>query len=183
MKRLFHFKYPKIFLFLLAIVLAYYLFKTPWIIELFSKIDEFNYFGVFIFGVLFSLGFTAPFSVGFFVTLNPENILITGLIGGLGAMISNILIFHFIRFSFKDEIEELENEEISKEVDSIITKTFGTKIKHYLIYAFAGFAIASPLPNEVGDLMMASIKRINALTLAVISFILSTIGIIVLLWI
>ncbi len=165
------------------IILSYYLFKTPWVVEFFSKIDSSNYLGVFISGILFSLGFTAPLSVGFFVTLNPENILLAGLIGGLGAMLSNMFIFHFIKFSFEDEILELEDEELSKEVGLIITKTFGTRIKHYLIYAFAGFVIASPLPNEIGDLMMASIKKINSWMLALISFVLSTIGIIVLLWI
>ena len=60
-------------------------------------------------------------------------------------------------------------------------KDFGRKIKTYLMYALAGFLIASPLPNEVGDLMLAGLTHVKTKILIILSFILSTIGIIILL--
>jgi uncharacterized membrane protein YdjX (TVP38/TMEM64 family) len=184
MKRLFKLKYPKILALLITIILAYFIFSNQIIKDFMANLSAYNlsYLGIFIAGLLFSFGFTAPFSAGFFITLNPSNIWLAGIIGGLGAMCSDLLIFKLIRFSFKDELKKLKKEKISKEIENLVNKTLGNKIRIYIMYAIAGITIASPLPDEAGVIMLAGLTRIKPKILALISFILNTAGILVLLY-
>jgi len=91
-------------------------------------------------------------------------------------------IFSFIRVSFEDEFNKLRKTKLIRSIGKVIEKSLGKKLKAYLMYIFAGFIIASPLPDEIGVIMLAGLTRINARILAVLSFILNTIGILVLLW-
>lgn len=180
---IFKFRYPKIMLLVIMIILSYFIFTNPLISNYLSKLGSLGYLGVFIGGVLFAFGFTAPFSVGLFISLNPSNIWIAGIIGGFGALISDLLIFKFIKVSFKDEFNRLGKTKILKNIQSIIQNNFGERIKVYLMYVFAGILIASPLPDEIGVVMLAGLTRINLKILAILSFILNTLGIIIILYI
>ncbi|MEM4271920.1 MAG: hypothetical protein QXD13_02445, partial [Candidatus Pacearchaeota archaeon] len=88
-------RYPKITLFLIAIIAAYFIFSNPKVADFVSRLHEYSYLGVFIAGVFFTFGFTTPFAAGFFIALNPSNIWLAGIIGGCGAMIGDTLIFKF----------------------------------------------------------------------------------------
>jgi len=180
-KRLFNFKYPKIMLFVLAIVLAYILFGNPFIQDSISHLGALRYFGIFIAGVFFAFGFTAPFSIGFFITLNPSNIWIAGIIGGFGALVSDLIIFNTIRISFKDEFKRLRNSKSFVKIKVLINRSLNERVKVYLMYAFAGILIASPLPDEIGVTMLAGLTKISTKMLATISFFLNTLGIVILL--
>lgn len=175
------FDYPKLAGLVVAIIAAYFIFSNPQIAGYVSKLSGWGYLGVFIAGMFFTFGFTTPFSIGFFITLNLENIWLAGILGGFGAMLGDLFIFKFIRFSFMDEFERLENTQIMKNVSSLIERTVGHKIKIYLAYLFAGIIIASPLPDEAGIILLAGLTKIRANLLAIISFIFNTLGILVLL--
>ncbi len=175
------FHYPKLAIFCIALAAAYFVFSQPLITALFSGLGDLSYFGVFIGGMIFSYGFTAPFAAGLFITINPQNIWLAGLIGGFGAMVSDMFIFGFIRFSFSDEFEQFERTRFAKQINSIITHTFGGRIKAYLTYVLAGFLIASPLPDEAGIILLAGLTKIKPVHLAAVSFCLNTIGILALL--
>ena len=178
---LFKFRYLKLSLFVICIILAYILFKNPVIKNFVLSLENLSYMGVFIAGLFFSFGFTSPFSAGFFITLNTENIFLSGVLGGLGAMLADLFIFSLIRLSFKDEFLRLEKTKIVREVQNAIDKTIGKKLEHYLMYAFAGILIASPLPDEVGVTMLAGLTKIKPGILCIISFVLNSLGIIILL--
>lgn len=186
---LFRFRYPKLVLFVVAIILSYLIFKNPNVDNFILGLGSLSYLGVLISGFLFSFGFTAPLSVGFFVTLNPDNLILNALIGALGAMISNMLIFGLIRISFKNEIfslekalkKDIERIRIMRETENFFNHLLGARIKHYFMYVFIGIIIASPIPNELGDALLAGMRKINIFVLAFLSFILSFIGIIILL--
>src|SRR3989338_9625415 len=107
MKKLFRFKYSKILFLFVMIVLSYLMFRNPSISSYLSHLGGLGYLGIFIGGILFAFGFTAPFSVGLFISLNPTNIWIAGIIGGFGALISDLLIFKFIKISFEDEFRKI----------------------------------------------------------------------------
>ena len=177
---LFGFRYPKTALLIITIIIACIIFKNPFINEFVGSLGNLSYFGVFIAGVLFAFGFTAPFAAGFFITLNPSNILAAGIVGGLGALLSDLFIFSFIRISFEDEFKRLGKTKLIKKTETSIERNFGKKLKNYLIYALAGFLIASPLPDELGVIMLAGLTKIKVDILAIISFILNTTGIIIL---
>lgn len=181
MKKLFKFKYPKIMLLLVMIVFSYFIFRNPSISNYLSHLGNLGYFGVFLGGILFAFGFTAPLSIGLFISLNPSNIWIAGIIGGFGALISDLLIFKFIKISFKDEFKRLSKTKTIKSIGFLIQRSLGVKIKVYLMYVFAGILIASPLPDEIGVIMLASLTKINFKILTIISFILNTLGILIIL--
>ena len=180
-KRLFHFKYPKLFIFILLIIFAYLIFHNPEISDLILKLEGLSYLGIFISGILLAFGFSAPFAIGFLIITNPSNIILASLIGGIGACLGDILIFNTIKFSFMNEFKELEREKTIKFIRKIVRGHIPTRIKHYLLYIFAGIFIASPLPDEVGVSMLAGLTTINPKILAIISFLLHTIVIFLLL--
>jgi len=175
------FKYPKIAVLILAIILAYIIFSNPSVSDFVSHLGNLSYLGVFIAGMLFTFGFTSPFAAGFFIILNPSNIWISGIIGGIGAVVSDLFIFNLIRVSFRDEFKRLGKTKLIKNTEKIIEKSLGHKIKTYLMYAIVGILIASPLPDEAGIIMLAGLTKIKVKTLAIVSFILNTIGILILL--
>lgn len=180
MKRLFRVKYPKIIAIILVIVISYLIFKSEAVQDYVVNMGDLSYLGVFLAGMLFAFGFSAPLAAGFFIILSPENIYLAALSAGAGAMLGDLLIFHIIRISFKGELEKLKNEKLIKEFDGWLEKDFGKTLTHYLIYAFAGLLIASPLPDEFGMIMMAGLTKIKAPILAIVCFVLHTIGLYIL---
>jgi len=171
------FKYPKLVLLVVSIIIAYFVFNSPVGQEFALDLDNLHYIGMFIAGILFALGFTAPFAVGFFIVSEEPNIFLAALIAALGALISNLLIFNFIKVSFRDELKRLERTHVIKEIEYLVEKEFNKKVRLYLLYIFAGILIASPLPDEVADTILGGFTKINPYVFAVLSFICSSIGI------
>ncbi len=178
---IYNFKYPKLAGLVVAIIAAYFLFSDPKVGAFMSQLGSWGLIGVFIAGLFFTFGFTTPFAIGFFLTLNPESIWLAGILGGFGALLGDLIIFKFARFSFMDEFKRLEHTKLIRSVSDLIDKTFGHKIKVYLLYTFAGIIIASPLPDEAGVIMLAGLTKIKTSVLALISFTFNTIGILIVL--
>lgn len=177
----FRYRYPKIFLLALSIISAYFIFKNPYVAAQLDTVSRFGYVGMFLAGMLFSFGFSAPFAVGFFIALQPQNLAIAAFIGGIGALCSDLLIFHFIKVSFEDEFNRLKKERPIKKMEEVIQKRLGYKISLYVMYFFAGILIASPLPDELGVTVLAGLTSVRTNILAVISFVLNTGGIYIIL--
>jgi len=148
-----------------------------------SNLQKLNYVGMGIAGILFSLGFSAPFSVGFFIVSQPSSLLLATIIAGIGSVIGDMIIFKTIKFSFMEEFNELGNEKIVKTIGNAIKNNKSLLIRHYFLYIFAGILIATPLPDEIGVSMLAGLTTIKPLKLALISFILHCIGIFLILYI
>ena len=176
-KKMFILRFPKLFLLILSIVLAYLLFKNPEFISHINNLGKYSYFGVFFAGMLAALGFTTPFAIGFFMTTSIENIFLASIIGGLGAVLADYIIFKTIRLTFMDEFEEMEKTRIAHKIKKIFKENFSVRIRHYLVYIFAGIMIATPLPDEMGVTMLAGLTTIKPSVLSIFSFILHTLGI------
>jgi len=176
-KLLFGFKYPKLFLLIIAIVLAYIIFRNPSVSNFVASLGHLSYLGVFIAGIFLAFGFSAPFAVGFFIILNPENILLTVIIGAIGSMIADLIIFRFIRMSFMEEFKRLEKTKLARGIEHVIDWEFGHIIKSYLMYAFIGLLIASPLPDEAGIVMLAGLTKVKQHIVGLLCFVLHSIGI------
>ena len=181
MKRLFKFKYPKLVLLVILVIISYIVFRNPHVNILVQGLGNLDYIGLFIAGLLFSFGFTTPFAIGFFLISNPSNIYLAALIGGLGALISDFAIFKIIKFSFMDEFNLLQKTEPVRGIEKIMTSHLPSRIKLYFLYVFSGIIIASPLPDELGVTMLAGLSHIRASIFLLISLICNTLGILVLL--
>jgi len=181
MKRLLlKYNYPKLAVLIVLIVFAYSLFRIPQVNSFTSSLSA-SYISIFLAGMLFSFGFTTPFAVGFFLTLNPSNIWLVGIIGGFGALLSDLLIFNIIKFSLADEFNNLKKEYFIEEPEKLLKHTLGKTLMHYFLLALAGFVIASPLPDELGISLLAGLSNLKQYWLAIISLIFNTLGIIIML--
>ena len=181
-KRLVAFRYPKLFVLFLSIILTYYLFSQAPVSSFMTSIEN-NYFSIFVAGVFLSFGFLAPFGIGFFLSTQSQNIILPAVIAGFGAMAGDMLIFKTIKNFFIDEFKELERKKIIKKIEKIVEKNKNVLIRHYLLYVFAGIMIATPLPDEMGVSMLAGLTTIKPWRLAVISFILHTLAVLFILYI
>jgi hypothetical protein len=174
------FKYIKLTILAISIISAYYLFNQPFFEGLAENLNAQNSLGIFVAGILIAFGFTAPFSIGLFLISNVQNIFLSALIGALGALFADMLIFRIIKYSFTDEFEALRKTAAAKKLKHLERHLINPHIRHYLAYALAGLAIASPLPDEIGVTMLAGLNTINAKVLAIMSFMLHFIGILTL---
>ena len=177
MKRLFKFKYPKLFLLAAISILSFYLFSWSVVQNYIEELNSFSYVGIFIAGLFFSFGFSTPLAIGFFLVAKPDNLLYATLIGASGAMLMDLFIFKIIRFSFMEEFRRLERTKIIKEMSHFFSHHIIGKIKIYLLYFFAGVIIASPLPDELGVSMLAGLTAIKTRSLGIISFFMNSAGI------
>src|SRR3989338_7999878 len=171
------FKYPKFALFLVCVVFAYWLFSYSEFIGIEKVVVKLGLFGMFLAGMMFTYGFTTPIAIAIFIMSSPENIFIASLVAGVGALIGDMTIFSLVRYSFRDEVKLLSKEKIVLEIEETIPK----KIRKYLAILFAGFIIASPLPDEVGVSMLAGVTKISTKVFMVVSFVMNTLGILVML--
>ena len=171
-------KYPKFLLLFITFLIAYLLFSGRTDTKFHVFIVSLGYFGTFLVGMLFSYGFTAAPATAILLVLGKEqNIIAAGLIAGLGALLADWAIFKLIRHSFKDEIEKLSNERTIR----IMHEHIPSFAKKYLLPVFAGFIIASPLPDEIGVTLLAIHRQISAGAFSLISYTLNTAGIFVIL--
>jgi len=176
-----HWHYRNIIFIIISIIIAVYILTSPLIKSYIKTLGVYSYFGSLILGFFFAFGFTAaPATAALLLLAEGRNILIAGLIGGFGALLSDIIIFLFIRHSFADEIEQLKAEKMIKILEDIGRKVFGP-LYNYFLPTFVGFIIASPLPSEIGVALIATSKKISIKKFMLIAYLLHTLGIFIIL--
>ena len=171
-------EYPKLLLLLLTFIMAYIIFSGRTYPPFHNFLLTFGYLGTFLTGVLFVYGFTAaPATAILLILAKEQNIFIAAFAAGFGALLGDLIIFKFIRHTFADEFKKLSK---TKMLNYLNSKIPGL-LKKYFVLVLAGFIIASPLPDEIGVLILAASKSIPTKVFSIISFILNTAGIFVIL--
>ena len=155
-------KYPKLLLIAVTIIIAILLFyEARDYMPFHDFLLSMGYLGTFISGIFHAYGFTAaPATAILLVISEKQNLLLACLIAGFGALISDLLIFLFVKNALKDELNKLAHEPIMKEFEHEERKIFGKYYKH-IFPTFAGFLIASPLPTKMGVAIMARQRKIS----------------------
>lgn len=152
------YKYPKLSLFIVSVIIVYFLFSGLAYKPLHDTLTLMGYFGTFLAGLLYPYALTSAAGTGILlITAKEQNILLAGAIAGIGALISDILIFLFVKHGFGDEVKKLSQEAVVRTVNRWIPDS----VRVYLFAALAGILIASPLPTEIGIMLMASIKNMS----------------------
>jgi hypothetical protein len=117
-----------------------------------------GYFGTFLAGLLYPYALTSATGTGILLILSKtQNLLLAGAIAGVGALVSDSLIILFVKRGFGDEIQKLSQEKMVQTLNRLIPVSF----RVYLLATFAGILIASPLPTEIGIMLMTSIRNIS----------------------
>jgi len=175
-------KYPKIILMATLAFIAYGLFQDEGVQSFFHSLGDLGYISAFFGGMMFAFGFGAPFGVALLATIADDvNILFGAVVGGTGALISDYLLFKFIRITFQDEIDRFRDSKAFTMFNGMVKRRMPPRIAFYLSLGVAGFMIASPLPDEFGVTLLAGITTIRMRTFALIAFSLNTLGILVVL--
>ena len=171
-------KYPKLFLLAIAAFLAGGLFANEGVQSFFHSLGDLGYVSALIGGMLFAIGFGAPFGVAILATIADDvNIMIGAVVGGIGALATDYLLLRFIRLTFYDEIERLKKSGTFGFLQGLLVRRIPPKISFYISVGIAGIVIASPLPDEFGVAMLAGLATMRTRTFALICFALNTLGI------
>lgn len=180
-KHLHRLKHPKTLLLLATIILAYIIFRGRNFGPFHEFLVDLGYLGYLIAGGFYAYGFTAAPATAVLLAIAKEhNIFFGALIGGIGALVGDLIIFFLIKYPLKKELKSLEKEKVVKFLEKEENKVFG-KYKKYFLATFAGFLIATPLPTEIGIALMSSIKRMSLKKFVIIAYILHTLGIFIIL--
>lgn len=174
-------RYPKLTLYLIFIFSAYYFFTADSSSSYVSLFVNHGYWSIFLAGLLFSYGFTTPFSIGIFLLSDPPSVFLASLIAGFGAFLADLVIFAFIRFNMMDEFKRLQKTTPLKSFGSFFHKYVNVNLQKVILYIFAGFIIASPLPDEFGVVLLAGLSKAHPGIFAFVSFVFNTLGIFIML--
>lgn len=128
----------------------------------------------FAMGFLFSLTFTAAIATSVFILLSEttHNPYLIALIGGLGSMAANGILYKFFKEEIIEDIEILE----PKYAKRIAHKIMHSKLFVGLLPYIAALTLVSPLPDEIGIAMLAG-ANFKYTKFFLLSFGLHTIGI------
>ncbi|MEM4703642.1 MAG: hypothetical protein QXJ02_01025 [Candidatus Bathyarchaeia archaeon] len=164
-------KYPKLFLLFLSYVIAFILFVDRSYAPLHDTLVFFGYFGTCLAGFLYAYSFTAaPAAAILLILAREQKLFFAGLIAGFGALLSDLIIFHFVRSSFSGELQKLSEEKVVKVAQRMVPGS----IQKYLLVSLACFFIASPLPTEIGVTLLASIKNVTPKKFSIMAYVLHT---------
>jgi len=153
-----------------AIILA----KTDILVNILTATKELEIIGSFVAGLFFTSAFTtAPAIVTLAEIAQVNSIWIVAIYGALGAAISDLIIFKFLKDRFsKHLIELIEKKEGKKRIKHLLNlKNF-----KWLTFLIGGLIIASPLPDELGIALLGFSKIKQPLFIA-FSFVANFIGI------
>lgn len=164
-------KHRNLILLAASVIAAYYMFRSPAVTLFIEGLGDFGYPAAFMMGLFFSYGITTPpataalFDLG--TNLNP---FIIAAIGAIGSVISDFIIFKFVKDRLVYEIRLLsrEMENLTKPVSHLffweelrVRMWHGikkSKIWHILVPILAGLIIASPLPDELGAALFGAVR-------------------------
>lgn len=153
-------------LFVFGIVLVAIVLVIPGLRDVVFTIAESGPLGAFVTGILYTVGFTAPLATAMIIdTAQTTSPWMLGLLGGLGAMLYDLLIFVFIRrttsISFFEKIRE---------------RFLGRPAISWMLAGIGAFVIASPLPDELGSGLLG-LSKIPQKYFVPLSFVLNGLGI------
>jgi hypothetical protein len=162
-------KYPKLTLFIIIVILVYFLFSGLTYKPLHDVLIFLGYFGTFFAGLLYPYALTSAAGTGILLVLAKEqNIILAGVIAGVGALISDSFLFFFVKHGFSDEVQKLS----TKTVIRTVYRWIPDSVRLYLLVIFACVLIASPLPTEIGIMLLASMKNISVKKFVTLIFVL-----------
>ena len=154
------------------IILAILTSRLGIIKQLIDYFSNWPILSVFFSGLFFTSAFTTAFAIAFFVELGGSlNIFVTALIGGVGAVVGDFILFYFIKDRFSDDVMSLAGNSKRK-----IRTLFKSKLFKIFSPFVAGLIIASPLPDELG-ISLLGFGKAKTRNFLIFSFLANCIGI------
>jgi len=172
-------KYPKLLLLILTFVLAYFIFNSRHTAFMQDLILSSGYIGTFLAGILYVYSFTAaPATVLLLNFSYYQNFYLAALCASLGAFVGDLMLYKLLKHSFKEELVKLANEKII----IAIKRRLPEQILKFLVPVIATLVMVTPLPDEIGIVLLASSKNVKTRTFIILSLVLNIIGIFIALY-
>ena len=166
-------KYPYLTIVLISIFVAVILARSETFHSWLLGLGSLEYFGALFAGMLFVSSFTAAISI-VVIGIMAENInpVALGLIGGVGAVTGDYLVFKLVRSNIQKELSMLFGGEATSHVKAVLH----SKYVAWTLPIIGAFIIASPLPDELG-VSLLGISKMSDARFILISYISNAVGI------
>lgn len=160
-------------IFILSLSFAWWLFKSGYLQGLVETILPFRVISEIVAGIFYTFFLTSPISVAMLVILaQTNNPILTALLAGVGTVIGDLLIIKFFRSEISADLS-LVSRQLHLQKINVLLRIFHLD---FLIPVLGAIIVASPLPDELG-LMMLGASKLNYRELAILSYTLNTAGI------
>ena len=132
----------------LSVLFAIVLAKTNVLTNVLSATAELELLATFIAGMFFTSVFTTAPAIATLGEISlSQSVFVTAVIGALGSVVGDLLIFRFVRDRVASDILELLREE---GMLRRLRKVFKFRHFRWFTLLLGGILIASPLPDELG---------------------------------
>lgn len=157
----------------ISIVLAFVLVRSGALSDFLNFSQGLVLLAAFIAGVFFTSMITVAIaSVAFASIGSPDNILLISVVGALGAVCGDMLLFLFIRDTITEDLKAVIKPGSYKKLASYFHGGFF----RWVAPLVGGLVIASPLPDEVG-LALMGMSKVRSYYVIPLSFVMNVIGI------
>lgn len=166
-------KYPYLTGILISVLVAIILAQNEGFKNWLFGLGSLEYIGALFAGMIFVSSFTAAISI-VVIGIMAKNInpIALGLIGGVGAVIGDYLIFKLVRAHLQEELSML----FGKEGTSYVRTVLRSRYIAWMLPLIGVFIIASPLPDELG-VSLLGISKISEARFILISYVSNALGI------
>ena len=165
--------YTNLLLIALGVAATFVLAKTPQFSALLLSLGSYSYLGAFVAGILFVCTPTTTIGALTLVILSKElPILPLCVVAGLGAVVADLGMFHFVRDDLFIELEDIYNQMHGRKLSHI----FHSKLFRWTLPVIGAMIIASPLPDELGVGLMG-ISKLSTWRFSLLSWVLNSVGI------
>ncbi len=160
----------------LSVILALIMVKTKLLSGFLTSFSGFESLGSLIAGLFFTSIFTtAPAIVTLGEIARYGSVLNTAFFGAIGAVLGDMVIFHFVRDRLSDHFMELmKHERWWKRVHTV----FKLRYFRWFTFLLGGIILASPFPDELG-ISLLGMTKMKTSRFVQISFIFNFIGILI----
>ncbi len=157
-----------------SIFFAVFLANTNFLVNVLSTTKELELIGSLIAGMFFTSIFTTAPAIATLGEIAQHNsILVTALVGAVGAVLGDLLIFRFIRDRLSEHLAELvKHQGFTKRTKAL----FRLRIFRWFTFLLGGLILASPFPDEIA-ISMFGFLHVKTSWFVPISFVFNFAGI------
>ena len=168
-----HWRYKNLTLLFVGLIAAYILQQQAWFHEAIAYVSGLDGVGAVIGGMLFVSTFTIGIGgVILFDLAKTTPLVELALLGGLGEVIVDVIIFHFVRDDIVSEVKPI----YKKLGGGHLTKILHTRYFSWTLPVIGALIIASPLPDELG-VSLLGLSKFSMWQFIALSYILDAVGI------
>jgi len=154
-----------------SIVVAIVLYFSGYLHAITHTIDGYGYVTAFLAGMLFTISFTSAIASFVFIELGDSaSPILFAIVGGLGAMVSDVLLYRFLKTSLLEEWKLIMVSRMSRQRREQMERITKHRVFIWTVPFIASALIASPLPDEIG-VALFSVINFHPKYFSLISFI------------